>query len=413
MTPIEHLDATTLAELMDTVGDAFYVFDLERFVANLEAFRGSFRAHYPKTDLAYSYKTNYTPRLVKTVDEWGGLAEVVSEMEFDLAISIGVDPERIIYNGPAKTLPSIRHAMEGGTVVNVDSPAQLHDVVALSRDIAREVIPIGIRIAFALDDSDPSRFGIDGESPEELGATIDRINETPRLRLVGVHSHVASHTRSAEGYRRLAQRLIDVVDRYDLDVDFVDIGGGFFSSVPPELANQFGFTPPSPQDYAEAIAPLFADRFPDESGPRLIIEPGVGVIGDAGLFVCRILDVRSVGPITIAQTTGSIHNIKPTLNRFNLPVRLVPSNEPRVESDRPVDIVGYTCMEHDILYRGYEGPISPNDFAVFSNVGAYTNVLGPSFIRGRPAMLAWSSHGGFELMKRAEDLDDVLSTYTP
>lgn len=411
MTAIGQLSTAMLNELTNAWGEAFFVFDLDRFVARLEAFRGSFRALYPETELAYSYKTNYAPRLVKAVDEWGGLAEVVSEMELDLALGIGVEPGRIIYNGPAKTLRSIRDAMELGVVINVDSPAQLEDLVTLSHGVERDVIPIGIRIGFALGDSDPSRFGIDGESADQLGATIARIDGSSRLQLVGVHSHIARRTRSAEGYRQLTQRLLDIVDHYEIDVDFVDVGGGFFSSMPPELADQFGFTPPSPEEYAEAIAPLLADRFPGGSGPRLIIEPGVGVVGDAGWFVCRVLDVRTIGPMTIAQTTGSIHNIKPTLNRFNLPVRVISSGESRAMMAHSVDLVGYTCMEHDVLYRGYEGPIGSGDFAVFSNAGAYTNVLGPSFIRGRPAIVGWTQRGGFELIKRAEDLDDVLSTY--
>ncbi|HEV8619517.1 MAG TPA: hypothetical protein VGQ79_00665, partial [Nitrospiraceae bacterium] len=77
-----------------------------------------------------------------------------------------------------------------------------------------------------------------------------------------------------------------------------------------------------------------------------------------------------------------------------------------------LDIVGYTCMEHDVLFAGFEGTLAVGDYVVFDNVGAYTNVLRPPFIRECPAMLGWSSKMGvFELLKRKQVFDDVFSTY--
>ncbi len=408
----DRLDAATVSQLVNDFGDSFFILDMDRFLSNLERFRGAFRTRYPNTDLAYSYKTNYTPYLVKAVDEWGGLAEVVSEMEYDLALRVGVDPENIIYNGPAKTRLSMRSAMELGSVLNVDSPAQLDEVIEIARDVDRDLIRIGIRLSIDLDDADRSRFGLDGESDSQLGAGIEEIRKNGKLELAGLHAHVMMRTRStADGYRQLTQRLIGIVDEHGIDPDFIDVGGGFFSWIPKSLAEQFGFTPPSPSDYAEAIATPLAERFNGASTPKLIIEPGIGVVGDAGLFVCRVIDVRTVGQMQIAQTTGSMHNIKPTLNNANLPVRVIQSGERPSRIRRSVDFVGYTCMENDVLYRGYQGPVDAGDIAVFSNVGAYTTVLNPSFIRGRPPIVAWSSEGGFEIVKRAEGIDDVFSTY--
>lgn len=408
----EQFDSTTVRQLLDDFGDSLFVLDMDRFLANLDRYRGAFRSHYPNTDLAYSYKTNYTPYLVKAVDEWGGLAEVVSEMEYDLALRVGVDPESIIYNGPAKTPRSMRRAMELGSTLNVDSPAQLDEVIQIARSLDLDAIRIGIRIAFDLDDAEPSRFGFDSGSPSELGSAIEAISQNKKLHLAGVHAHVMMRTRStANGYRQLTQRLISVVDEYAIEPDFIDVGGGFFSWIPQSLVEQFGFTPPSPSDYAEAIGTPLAERFNGASAPQLIIEPGIGVVGDAGLFACRVIDVRTVGPMQIAQTTGSMHNIKPTLNNANLPLRVIPCGGERSAIRRSVDFVGYTCMENDVLYRGYEGSVTAGDIALFSNVGAYTTVLSPSFIRGRPPIVAWSSDGGFELVKNAEGVDDVFSTY--
>jgi diaminopimelate decarboxylase len=87
------------------------------------------------------------------------------------------------------------------------------------------------------------------------------------------------------------------------------------------------------------------------------------------------------------------------------------NSEPESPGDS-VDIVGYTCMEHDCLYRGYSGALALDDYIVFDNVGAYTTVMKPPFIRPSPAMIAYNSElQKFEIIKRQEELSDVFSTY--
>jgi diaminopimelate decarboxylase len=407
----EHLSPDALENLAAQHGDAFYVFDLDRFRCNLDRFRGAFREYYPDTDLAYSYKTNYTPRLASIVDSWGGWAEVVSELELDLALRLGVDAGRIIYNGPAKTSASLRSALSGGSIVNVDSPAQLTEVIELANHIERAPIGIGVRLAFAIDDVAPTRFGLDASDEEGLRRAFAEIRANAGVTLRGVHAHVSSGSRHPRVYRDLASELLRVVDRFDLDIEFVDIGGGYFSSLPPELEEQFGFRSPTPEDYAEAVGPVMVGRFGTTGGPRLVIEPGVGVVGDAGHFVCRIHELRTIHGRSIIQTAGSIHNIKPTLNRFDMPLAMVGTSRSVAEQTESADLVGYTCMEHDVLSHAYGGPVPLGGFAVFGNVGAYTNVLAPSFIRGRPAIVGWSGAGSFEVLKYAELLPDVLASY--
>jgi hypothetical protein len=85
-----------------------------------------------------------------------------------------------------------------------------------------------------------------------------------------------------------------------------------------------------------------------------------------------------------------------------------PAAQPR---ESPVDVVGYTCMEHDCLYRGYRGALRPGDFVVFENVGAYTIVMQPPFIRPAPAILIWDGEDSFALARRAERFDDLFGAF--
>ena len=74
-----------IEELRSEYGDAFYLLDSVRFRANYKELKDAFLSVYPKFNIAYSYKTNYTPKLVQIVDRLGGYAEVVSDDEYELA----------------------------------------------------------------------------------------------------------------------------------------------------------------------------------------------------------------------------------------------------------------------------------------------------------------------------------------
>ena len=115
------LNKELLLELRNKYGDAFYLLDSSQFRKNFIELEETFSNIYPNFKIAYSYKTNYTPKLCKIVNELGGYAEVVSEMELELALRIGVDCERIIWNGPIKTKEKVEEFLLNGGTINIDS----------------------------------------------------------------------------------------------------------------------------------------------------------------------------------------------------------------------------------------------------------------------------------------------------
>ena len=80
-----------LRSMIKSYGNSFYLLNTNQFEQNYEELISAMRQIYPKSQISYSYKTNYIPRLCKLIDEHGGYAEIVSEMEFRLALSVGVE----------------------------------------------------------------------------------------------------------------------------------------------------------------------------------------------------------------------------------------------------------------------------------------------------------------------------------
>ena len=121
------MTAESLKQLSDRFGDAFYILDSKQFRQNFAELKAEFSKIYPNFNIAYSYKTNYTPKLCRIVNELGGFAEVVSDME--IALRIGVEPKKIIWNGPYKNAKKVEQLLVMGGTVNIDSAYEI-DLVA-------------------------------------------------------------------------------------------------------------------------------------------------------------------------------------------------------------------------------------------------------------------------------------------
>ncbi|HBX23864.1 MAG TPA: hypothetical protein DEF34_09585 [Desulfotomaculum sp.] len=404
-----------IRELEEKVGGgSFYLLDLARFRQNFRDLLTSFTERYPGSSIAYSYKTNYIPRLCRLVEQMGGYAEVVSLLEYELAERIGVNPRKIIYNGPCKGLAGIEKALLAGSVVNLDSLGEVHLVEDVAARYPDRLFPVGLRCNFPVEPGLVSRFGFDIDGAE-FGRALKIIGGMANCRLSGLHCHFPTPHKSPASYARRTAKMVELYRAHCRggNAGFLDIGGGFFSRMNDSLAAQFPFPIPGFDDYAQAIAPQLTNAFPDGGGPELILEPGTALVADTMYFVTKVVDCKEVGTQRVALAAGSVHNIKPTLHNKNLPLQVIGKNGFGGQTGgRCTDITGYTCLENDYLYRGYDGAIDAGDYLVFGNVGAYTVVLKPPFIRPSPAIAAYDAGpGSCEVVRRPESFADVFGTY--
>lgn len=405
-------DFAMYRQLAQEFGAAYFLLDERRFERNLGEFVEQFRAIYPRTSLGYSYKTNYLPRLCQIVQSRGHYAEVVSAMEYDLARMLRVPGERIIFNGPLKQEPELTRAMLDGALVNFDGPEELELAARIATAHPQRRFSFGLRCNLDLGEERISRFGFDAGG-RELDAAVKRIRSLPNCELAGLHCHLSTAGRTVESYRLRTEQILKLADRYfpEQPPRFLDLGGGFYGKMPADLREQFDHELPDYGQYAAAIAPLFRDHY-GEHGPELIVEPGVAVVSDVLQFVTKVVGLKSIRGRQLALVVGSIHNVKPTGTDKRLSLQLFRDPESMRQLDGPVDLVGYTCMEHDCLYPAYLGEVGLGDIAVFHNLGAYTLVFKPPFIRPNPPIVGYDSETErCTLIRREETASDVFATY--
>ena len=396
-------------------GSPFYLFDRERFVGNYRDLERAFRERYDRVTIGYSYKTNYIPRICRLVKELGGHAEVVSRLEYDLALRIGQEPETIIFNGPVKRCEDIELALRNGSQVNLDSFCELDHVRAFAERNPGRPARIGLRVNINLADEGGAshvqeglRVGRFGFPPESLRQVIP-ILAGRGLRVRSLHGHSSSTSRSTWIYERIARTLCQLAEELLPDtVEDVNVGGGFFGRMPPGLGPP---SPPSFDDYAEAIV-----RALEESAwfrrrrPSLVLEPGVALVADCLSFVSRVVDVKEIGGRTLAVVDGSVLNTKPSMHRKNQPHQVIRPGGLAEVRERLLSVTGGTCMEKDYLLDDVVCGLARGDYLRIDNVGAYSLVMAPPFIHAAPAVVM-REQGRFVLLRKRQTFDHFFENF--
>lgn len=397
-------------------GSPFYLFDRDEFVGSFQRLAHAFRARWERVLLAYSYKTNYLPYACRLVRDMGGYAEVVSRLEYELALRVGHDPRTIVFNGPAKGRDDVELALGGGALVNADSVRDLEHAAAFAARHPGAPVRIGLRINMNLADDAGVSHVQDGLSVGRFGLALDALPQLAPalarggLRVVALHGHTSSSSRSAWIFERIAETLCRVAAELFPDtVEDVDVGGGFFGAMPP------GFAPPgapSVDDYAAAIVgALERSAWARARSPRLVLEPGVALAASALRFVTRVLEVKELRGERLAVVDGSVFNVKPTMHHRNQPYAVIRAPGRPPADGRRVTVVGSTCMEKDRLLEDVSCDLEAGDHLRIDNVGAYTIVMTPPFIRPAPAIVMRGDGGRLVALRRRQTFDDIFGPY--
>lgn len=400
-----NISKQVIGELRAEYGEAFYLLDSLQFRNNFLELKDCFSKIYPDFNIAYSYKTNYIPKLCKIVDELGGYAEVVSEMEMKLALKIGVDPHRIIWNGPIKNPRMIEDFLILGGTVNLDSLEELPVIKYVAEKYPDVVLNIGIRGNYDVEDGVISRFGFDVDS-NDFQITLDFINECENIKLVNFQCHYAN--RQLEYWPKRAEGMIQLIQKAGIVPERIDLGGGIFGKMEDSLKMQFDSAIPEYSEYADSAATIIADYFErTDKKPELIIEPGSALVGDCMKFVGTVKTIKNVRGKHIASVLGSQKNI--SMSDINPPIQVIAMGKEQKRYSN-IDLAGFTCIESDILYKGFNGLLAVDDAIIISNCGSYSLVMKPPFILPNFPVLD-ICNGEVEVIKRAETFDDIFQTY--
>ncbi len=407
-TVVEEIDGCDVGGLVRRFGSPLFVVSESRLRREFRDFRAAFRALYPDTKVAYSYKTNYLTGIRAILHQEGAWAEVVSGLEYEMAERLGVPGSRIVFNGPWKAEDDLRRAAKDGAWINVDT----FDELAVLEEIARAeglVVPVGLRVGARVTETPWEKFGFgleDGLAEE----ACRRVVASPGLRLRSLHAHLGTDLPDPAAYTKLLELLLPLMARFERQAgvrwEALDLGGGFpnrhrhartLAAIDPERVFPA---------FAEAVTrPLVAGLRRLASRPRLVLEPGRAVVEHAVFLVTTVVAMKRLpGGARAAVLDAGVH-LLPTAYYTALDIAPTRATPLSVEE---VTLFGPLCMQVDCLAVGLRlPPLRRGEHLVVRNCGAYTDSQSMQFIHARPAVVL-AAGGRAELLRDAETIDGFV-----
>ncbi|CAG0887916.1 unnamed protein product [Darwinula stevensoni] len=377
----------------------------------------------------YALKANPNPGILGVLRRVGMGAVAVSGAEMRLARREGFPPHLIMFNGNGKDTWEILYAVGQGCLMNIDSPFDASRI-ALACDELATPASLFIRVKAAFPQLDSvhsynrtsagSKFGVALDEVEEI---LQQIKSHPRMKLIGLHSHLGSTIKDTstlvENFRFLA-RLGDQVRKFPTksslkssplradgwkDLDILNIGGGL------GIDYQRDGSPhaPLPSDLMRhVVSALREAAFPW----RLWLEPGRSIVGNAAVLVTRVLGVKGNETKRFAVTDAAMTDlIRPSLYGAYHHISLVVQGQH--EESEEMDVVGGVCESGDFLGKCRRLPrsIPAGSLAAIWDAGAYGAVLGSNYnLRPRAAEVLVAGQG-WRVIRRRETFDDLVRLY--
>ncbi|MEH3086136.1 MAG: pyridoxal-dependent decarboxylase, exosortase A system-associated [Xylophilus ampelinus] len=366
----------------------FYLYDrgaIDRRATQLRA------ALPPALGLHYAVKANPFPPLLAHMASRVDGFDVASGGELRRALDAGMPAHRISFAGPGKRPEELEQAVAAGILLHAESAREvglLADAAARLGRPARVAVRVNpdfeLKTAGMRMGGGPRPFGVDAEQVPALLREIGRLG----LGFEGFHLYAGSQNLRAEALVEtleasyaLALRLADAAPS---PVTHLNLGGGF--GIPYFPADR-------PLDLAPVAGALHrvAERARDEMpAARLCIELGRYLVGEAGVYVSRILDRKvSRGEVFLVADGGMHHHLAASGNfgqvvRRNYPVAI--ANRMRDDAPREVaSVVGPLCTPLDILAARADLPrAEPGDLVAVMQSGAYGASASPAGFLGHP-----------------------------
>jgi diaminopimelate decarboxylase len=339
---------------------------------------GELRAALPaQVELHYAMKANPMPALVCFMASIVDGLDVASGQELRVALDAGVKPVDISFAGPGKSAAELAQAVAAGVLLNAESEREVDELARLSDELGLPArVAVRINPDFELKSSGmkmgggPKQFGVDAEA---VPALLQRIGALG-LHFEGFHLYAGSQNLRAEAIveaqRKSFELALRLAEHAPAPVRTLNLGGGFGIPYFPgegriELA-----------PIGDCLAELAATAARSLPTARLVVELGRYLVGEAGVYVCRVVDRKVSRGHTYLVTDGGLHHHLAASGNFgqvirkNYPVAI--GNRMDAEVLENASVVGPLCTPLDLLADRMDLPAAePGDLVVVFQSGAY------------------------------------------
>ncbi|MDG3065893.1 pyridoxal-dependent decarboxylase, exosortase A system-associated [Thauera mechernichensis] len=379
-----------LRRLAARVGSTpFYAYDRTLLSARVAQLRSALPTGI---ELHYAMKANPMPALVGHMAPLVDGIDVASAGELKIALDAGTDPGCISFAGPGKRDAELRQAVAAGILINVESFRELAVLAEASQALGVPArVAVRVNPDFELKSSGmkmgggPKPFGVDAEQVPALLQAIGRAE----LAFEGFHLFAGSQNLKAEAIVEAQQKsfalALRLAEHAPGPVRTLNLGGGL--GIPYFPGEQRLDLAP----IGAALGDIVAEAATALPGAAIVLELGRYLVGEAGIYVCRITDIKVSRGHTYLVTDGGLHHHLSASGNFgqvlrkNYPVTIgTRMGEPAAEA---VSVVGPLCTPLDLIAERMALPqAAEGDLVVVFQSGAYGASASPQAFLGHPGV---------------------------
>lgn len=417
-----YIGGVAVTDLAREYGTPLYVYDCSVVEKKWNLLRDALP---PEFSIYYSVKANPAQSILQFFLGKGAGLEIASAGEFHQAVQAGCPPERIVFAGPGKTEAELDMVLRRGIgEIHVESFREARCIAEIAGRVG-VAAPVALRINPSAEAEGgamrmggrPAPFGID---EEQLAEALDVILSLPMLDFRGIHLYSGTQILDPEilvtQYRKGIAIARTVAMRLNSPIHTLDFGGGLGIQYFPH-ERELDMT-----RLRGGLASLFADVGCDPllAGTRFLVEPGRYLVGDSGVYITRVNDVKvSRGKKFVIVDGGMNHHLAASGNlgqaiKRNYPLALI--NKLGWDEEESVDVVGPLCTPLDVLGRAVALPeAEPGDLIGIFQSGAYGRSASPLHFLSHPTPPeVWVDGGGSRLIRRRGQFgDDLRDQCTP
>jgi diaminopimelate decarboxylase len=393
-----------VAELAAEFGTPAYVYAEDDVRARAAAYLDAFRAHTDDFEVLFASKAAPISAIYRLCAEAGLSVDVASGGELHTALRAGFDPARVYMHGNNKTEAELRYAAESGVghliLDSFDEIERAERLLGRRQDVLIRVTP-GIKASthdYISTGGLDSKFGFGLEDGLARRA-IEAVRGTSNLRLVGLHAHIGSQIFELEPYVKAIEALAEL---WDDEMRVLNVGGGL------GIAYTSDDAPPSIQDYVDVKVRGVQSVF--DPVPRILIEPGRSLVGNAGLTLYTVGTVKEIPGVRtyIAVDGGMSDNMRPML--YGSRYEALIANRAAEDPATPATIAGMHCESGDILVRdAMLASPRAGDLLVTPATGAYGYSMASNYNGIPRPPVVFCSDGDARVVVRRETWDDLLA----
>ncbi|HEX8262656.1 MAG TPA: pyridoxal-dependent decarboxylase, exosortase A system-associated [Allosphingosinicella sp.] len=373
--------------LVEEAGDTpLFLYDVGKVAAQVDLFR----SHFPGVNLHYAIKANtYAPLLSRVANMVDGL-DVASAGEMEAALAAGTDASEISFAGPGKRDDELAAAIAAGATLNLESEGEAERALAIGRAQGRRPrLAVRVNPDFEIKGSGmrmgggAKPFGVDSA---RVPALVRRLIEGG-AEWRGFHIFAGSQALAAEALIEAQRATVELAAELAAAVGatppLVNLGGGFGI---PYFATE---SPLNAREVGERLVATLRERPPILAASGFAIELGRWLVGEAGVYLTRIVDRKESHGKTSLVTDGGLHHQLAASGNFgqvvrrNYPVAI--ASRFGAPAEEEASIVGCLCTPLDRLADDVMLPRAEvGDLVAVFLAGAYGLSASPAAFLGHP-----------------------------